>query len=341
MQIFANQLEAQLKRGLAPVYLLYGDEPLLVEEGRDRIRAAARAAGFEGRELVTVEAGFDWSALFVSSQSLSLFSEKRFIDLRLPTGKPGDAGGKLIAELSADPPPDTLWVISCGKLDKPQRESKWVKAVEAAGVVVPFYPVEAAQLPGWIERRMQAAGVKAGPGVAELLAYHFEGNLLACAQEIDKFALSFGNALIKVEDIEQDIAGAARFTVFVLADYCLDGRARDIPRVLKNLSAEGVEPVLALWALTRELRALAEIATTLEQGESVAQALDRHKVWSKRKPLFTRALNRGRPGEWRAWLARAARVERIVKGRAAGDAWTGIECLALGFAGLRLATCRY
>jgi DNA polymerase-3 subunit delta len=340
VQIYANQLDAQLKRGLAPLYLLFGEEPLLVEEGRDRIRAAARAAGYEGRELHTVEPGFDWNALFVASQSLSLFAEKRVLDLRLPTGKPGEAGARLLAELAAQPPPDTLWVISCGKLDKDQRKARWVKAVETAGVVVPFYPVERAQLPGWVARRLQAAGVAAGAGVAELLAYRFEGNLLACAQEIDKLALRFGKAPVQVEDIEADIAAAARFTVFALADLCLEGRARDVPRVLNSLRAEGVEPVLILWALVRELRALATIAVAVDRGEPVAQALDRHKVWDKRKALVSRALTRGRPGEWQAWLVRAARLDRLVKGRAAGDPWMQLECLALGFAGLRLATCR-
>jgi DNA polymerase-3 subunit delta len=340
MQIYANQLDSQLKRGLAPVYLLYGEEPLLVEECRDRIREAARSAGFDGRELHTVEAGFDWNALFAASQSLSLFAEKRFIDLRLPSGKPGDAGGKLLAELASRPPADTMLVVSCGKLEKAQREAKWAKALDAAGAVVAVYPVEAAQLPGWVAQRLRARGAQAGPGVAELLAHHFEGNLLACAQEIDKLAMTYAAGAIKVEDIEQDIAGAARFTVFVLADACLDGRSQAIPRILNSLRAEGIEPVLVLWALVREIRTLAQIAASVAGGLPLAQALDSHKVWTKRKPLVSRALNRGRPGEWRAWLARAARVDRVIKGRARGDAWRELECLALGFGGLRLPTCR-
>jgi DNA polymerase-3 subunit delta len=340
MQIYANQLDSHLKRGLAPVYLLYGEEPLLVEECRDRIRDAARAAGFDGRELHTADTGFDWNALFAASHSLALFAEKRFIDLRLPSGKPGEAGGKILAEIAARPPADTLLVVSCGKLEKAQREAKWAKALDAAGVVVPLYPVEVAQLPAWVSQRLRARGVQAGPGVAELLAHHFEGNLLACAQEIDKIAMTFGASSVKVEDIEQDVADSARFTIFALADTCLEGRAKAIPRILASLRAEGVEPVLVLWALVREIRTLAQIASSIAGGQPLAQALDNHKVWTKRKPLVSKALNRGRPGEWRAWLARAARVDRVIKGRARGDAWRELECLALGFGGLRLPTCR-
>jgi DNA polymerase-3 subunit delta len=340
MQIYANQLESHLKRGLAPVYLLYGEEPLLVEECRDRIREAARASGFDGRELHTAETGFDWNALFAASHSLSLFAEKRFIDLRLPSGKPGEAGGKILGEIAAKPPADTLLVVSCGKLEKAQREAKWAKALDSAGVVVPLYPVEAAQLPGWVGQRLRARGVQAGPGVAELLAHHFEGNLLACTQEIDKLAMTYGAGAVKVEDIEQDIADSARFTIFTLADTCLDGRATAIPRILASLRAEGVEPVLVLWALVREIRALAQIAASIAGGQPLAQALDSHRVWTKRKPLVSKALNRGRPGEWRAWLARAARADRVIKGRARGDVWRELECLALGFGGLRLPTCR-
>jgi DNA polymerase-3 subunit delta len=340
MQIYANQLDSQLKRGLAPVYLLYGEEPLLVEESRDRIREAARAAGYDGRELHAVEPGFDWNALFAASRSLALFAEKRFIDLRLPSGKPGETGGKILAEIAAEPPADTVLVVSCGKLEKAQREAKWAKAINAAGAVVAVYPVEAAQLLGWVVQRLRARGVQAGPGVAELLAHHFEGNLLACAQEIDKLAMTFGNNAVKVEDIEQDIADSARFTVFTLADTCLEGRATAIPRILSSLRAEGVEPVLVLWALVREIRTLAQITASIAGGLPLPQALDSHKVWTKRKPLVSKALNRGRPGEWRAWLARAARVDRVIKGRARGDAWHELECLALGFGGLRLPTCR-
>src|SRR3989338_4009300 len=189
MPINADQLAPSLKRGLAPVYFVHGDEPLLVREAADAIRAAATAAGFSERQVLTVESGFDWNSLSASTQNLSLFAERCLIELHLPTGKPGETGAQQLVQYAAAPPPDTLLLVIAGKLEKATRESRWAKALDAAGATVIAWPIETAQLPGWIARRMLARGLKPGAGVTEVLAYHMEGNLLACDQEIEKLAM--------------------------------------------------------------------------------------------------------------------------------------------------------
>jgi len=167
MQIRADQLTQHLQRGLVPVYLVSGDEPLLVGECADAIRQAAHAQGCEERQVLTVEPGFDWNALYASTQSLSLFSERRLIDLRIPTGRPGEAGAKMLAQIVTELPEGIVLLVTTGKLDKQMRQAKWAKQLEQAGVAVTLYPVEPAQLPGWIRRRMQVRGLKAAPGVVE------------------------------------------------------------------------------------------------------------------------------------------------------------------------------
>ena len=194
MLINADQLAGHLRRGLAPVYFVHGDEPLLVREAADAIRAAATAAGFSERQVLTVESGFDWNSLSASTQNLSLFAERRLIELRLPTGKPGEAGAQQLVQYAVAPPPDTLLLVIAGKLEKAARESRWAKALDAAGAMVIAWPIETAQLPGWIAQRMLTRGLKPGAGVAELLAYHMEGNLLACDQEIEKLAMLWGTS---------------------------------------------------------------------------------------------------------------------------------------------------
>ncbi|MDP2706827.1 MAG: DNA polymerase III subunit delta, partial [Burkholderiales bacterium] len=181
MPINTDQLGQHLKRGLAPVYFVYGEEVLLVEESCRAIRDTAHAAGYLDRQVFTVESGFDWNGLFATTQSLSLFAERRLIELRLPTGKPGEDGAKILVEIATQSPADTVFLVSCGKLEKATRAAKWVKALEAAAVTVVAYPLEAAQWPAWIRRRMEAKGLKPGPGVVDLLAHLMEGNLLACA----------------------------------------------------------------------------------------------------------------------------------------------------------------
>jgi DNA polymerase-3 subunit delta len=340
MPIYANQLEAQLQRTLAPAYLLTGDEPLQLEECRDAIVRAARVAGFTERSLYAVETGFDWNELFRSSQSLSLFSEKRILDLRLPGGKPGEKGARVLEQMAAEPPADTLLIVSCGKLEKAVRESKWAKAIDKAGVTVAVYPVDAKQYPAWIARRLQARGVRADRDVIGLLAHHYEGNQLACAQEIDKLAMTFGDRPVQLADVEGVLADQARFDVFGLADSCLAGDVQTIPRILAGLKGEGTEPVLVLWALVREIRALAAMAAAVAGGQSAAAVLEQARVWPKRRPLVGKALTRHRATAWQDLLARAARTERVVKGRSRGDSWREIECLALGMGGLELPPCR-
>ena len=340
MQISPDQLPRHLQRGLAPIYFVYGEEILLVEESCRAIREAAHAAGYAERQVMTVESGFDWNGLFASLQSLSLFSERRLLELRLPTGKPGETGATILTEIVAQPPADVVFMVTCGKLEKAARESKWAKALEGAGVAVPVYPLEAAQWPAWIRRRMEAQGLQPGPGVVDLLTHLMEGNLLACAQEIDKLAMLLGGGEVGLDDIEGNLSDNARFNVFALADAGLRGEAAAVDRILASLRGEGVEPVLILWALSREIRELAQMARLVAAGQPAARAMDARRVWTKRKPLVSAALKRLSLESCQRLLQRAARADRILKGRAAGDIWQELQCLALGMCGLRLGTCR-
>ncbi|MDO8705203.1 MAG: DNA polymerase III subunit delta [Sulfuricaulis sp.] len=339
MKINPEQLSNHLKRGLAPVYFVYGEELLLVEESCRAIREAAHAAGFQERQVLTVESGFDWNGLFNSLQSMSLFSERRVVELRLPTGKPGEAGAKILVEIAAQPPADIVFVVSSGKLEKQTRESKWAKALESAGVVIAVYPLEAAQWPMWIRGRMELKGLKPGPGVVDLLAHLMEGNLLACAQEIDKLVMLIGQGEVRLDDIEGNLSDNARYNVFALADASLRGEPVAVERILNSLRGEGVEPILVLWALAREARELAQMAALVAAGQPVMRVLEARRVWAKRKPLMTAALKRLSLEASQDLLRRAARTDRILKGRGSGDVWQELQCLALCMSGLKPSTC--
>jgi len=339
MPISADQLPSHLKRGLAPVYFVYGEELLLVEECCRAIRDTAHAAGFHERQVLTVESGFDWNGLFVSTQSLSLFSERRLLELRLPTGKPGEAGAKILVEIAAQPPADTILVVSCGKLEKQTRESKWARSLETAGVAVAVYPIEATQWPMWIRRRMETKGLRPGPGVVELLAHLMEGNLLACAQEIDKLAMLFGTGEVGLDDIEGNLGDNARYNVYALVDAGLRGEAAAVGRILNSLRGEGVEPMLVLWALAREARGIAQMAAQVAAGQPVTRVLEAQRVWAKHKPRVGAALKRLSREASQNLLCRAARTDRVLKGRERGDVWQELQCLALAMSGVKVGTC--
>jgi DNA polymerase-3 subunit delta len=332
-QLRADQLTAHLQRSLAPVYFIHGDETLLVNECADAVRAAARSQGYNERQVFSAEAGFDWNSLLAASDSLSLFAERRILELRLPSGKPGKEGTQILRDYAERPAPDTLLLIISGKLESAARRGKWVLALEQAGVAIAVWPVEAAQLPAWIDRRMRAHGMRASRDALQLIAERVEGNLLAAAQEIEKLYLLHGAAELDVDGVAELVADSARYDVFGLVDAALAGDAAHALRILAGLRAEGVDPVLVLWALAREIRTLAQMTREL-QGSGLAQVLAAYRVWDKRKPLLSAALQRIRGRQWWQLLQRCARLDRVVKGRAAGSAWDELLQLILSLAGV-------
>ncbi|MBS1246512.1 MAG: polymerase subunit delta [Proteobacteria bacterium] len=333
MQINADQLARQLERGLAPLYLVSGDEPLQVEECGDAIRRRAEAGGCGERSVFSVEPGFDWDGLRTATQSLSLFAERRLIELRLPTGRPGEAGAALLSELAGNASADIVLLVITGKLDKAQRESNWVQAMEAAGTHVVIWPLDVQKLPAWLTQRFAARGLKPEAGVVDLLAWHLEGNMLAAAQEVDKLAMLCGNERVTLADVEESLADSARFSVYQLVDAALAGEVVAARRILASLRTEGTEPILMLWALARELRTLAQMGQELARGKPESSVLAR--AWAQRRTLVGKALRRHPAPVWLGFVRRSAQLDRILKGRETGDVWLELERLLLAVAGLK------
>ena len=333
MQLRPEQLVQHLNKGLAPIYFIYGDELLLVQEAADAVRAAARAQGYSEREVFAVERDFDWNRLIESSNNLSLFAERRILEVRMPTGKPGDAGGKALREYAERPPEDTLLLIISGKLDAQQRKSKWVTDLESAGVGIQIWPVDARQLPQWIRARMQGLGLQPTADAVELLAERVEGNLLACAQEIDKLRLLLGRGKVDAAAVAAAVADSARFDVYGLVDCALAGEADRSLRMLSGLRGEGVEPVLVVWALARELRSLAGMAWEIGRGDTAGAVMARHRVWKNRQTVVGKALGGRNAGAWWDLLAACSRLDRVIKGLAPGNPWDELVHLCLRLAG--------
>lgn len=325
MKIQPSGLKRHLASGLAPVYLVAGDEPLLVADALDEIRAAAARAGFDARELHVVERGFDWNALLAGADNLSLFAARRIIELRLASPRPGEDGAKALRELAASRDPDRLLIVAIDdRLDASAAGSQWVKALEAAGVLVDARQIERAELPRWIRDRAARYGIALTASAAEVLADRVEGHLLAADQELMKLALVDRDGPLDEADILEAVADSARFDVFRLTDAVLEGDAARAVRVLYGLRAEGVQPVLVCWALARELSVL----TTLKLAELRRERLDgvyaRLKIWPKRREPLERALKRYDWKQLTALLARAVEVDAIVKGAPGASPWDAI-----------------
>lgn len=330
-----EQLTASLSKQLAPIYLVSGDEPLLVQEACDSIRTAARKKGFSERELYHADTSFDWSQLLGAANSLSLFAEKKIIELRMPSGKPGDKGTKILQEYAQSPAPDNLLLIITDKLDGATQKSKWFKAIEDAGQHIQVWPITPAQLPRWISQRLQQAGLQADAAAIELLCSRIEGNLLAAVQEIEKLKLLATQPFITYELMASSVADSARYDVFGLCDKALHGDVRATAKTLQGLKTEGTEPIAILWALTRDIRILIQIAQETSQGKSFDWAAKQAGVWDKRQPLVQAAIRRLKPAQLQQMLRKANGIDKAIKGMRNAEPWDELLDLVLNMAGVQ------
>lgn len=329
MRIDSEQLPQHLKRGLQPLYLIFGDELLLAIEAADRIRAAAAASGHDERKVFVAESGFNWSDLLASSGNLSLFSSKRVLDLRIPSGKPGKDGSEALVALAGALPEDTITLVSLPGLDRQAQASRWFEALERRGVAVHAAPVGRERLPKWIANRLALQGQKASDETLAFIADRVEGNLMAAHQEVLKLALLFPQGELPANEVRNAVLDVARFDVFELGPALLRGERAHFVRVLDGLRGEGEPLPLVLWAIAEQARAIACVHDLTAHGTPMAQALRDAKVWGPRQQAMPKALARLDRHAAISALSRAAQVDRIIKGLREGDAWDALLALGL------------
>ena len=341
MQVPAPQLAAQLQRGLKALYTLHGDDPLLVQEAADAIRAAARAQGHNERSVFTVAgAHFDWSAVLAAGGSLSLFADRQLVEIRIPSGKPGKEGSAALQQIaaSASGQDDTLTLVLLPRLDAATQKSAWFGALDANGVTVRVDPVERAQLPGWIAQRLQLQGQRVAAGeegqrTLAFMADRVEGNLLAAHQEIQKLGLLYPAGELGFEQVEGAVLNVARYDPFKLAEAVLDGQPARVQRMLDGLQAEGEAPVLVHWALADDIRALNRVKRAVADGRPLPMVLREQRVWGTKEKRFERVLPRLSVAQLAGWLQDAHVVDGIVKGLKdqdwPHDPWQALHRLAL------------
>ncbi len=339
MQIRPEQLAAQLKKNLAPIYLLSSDEPFLLQEAADTVRDAAREQGFVERQLLQADQKFDWHTLLLETQNPSLFAEKKLLELRLPNAKPGDKGSKALQEYANNAPPDIILLLVFGKLDASAMRSKWLKALESKACICRLWPIDAKQLPGWINQRLQQRGVTADRDAVLLLAEKVEGNLLAAAQEVDKLVLSTSGKHLDVDSVRQAIGDSARYSVFNLLDACLQGNAADAQRMLSGLRGEGVDTLALLWVFAKEIRLLLALHYAMQDGISAQQAMQNMKVWKNRMSLVNRALQHSTPSQLEELLLLAGAIDQASKGMRKANAWDELASLCASLSGQTLSPC--
>ena len=333
MQLRADALDAHLNKPLAALYVITSDEHLLAMEAADKIRKAARAQGFSEREVLTVDRSFKWGELLAANQSQSLFGDKKLIELRIPTGKPGKDGGQALQTYAASLSPDNLTLISLPKLDWATQKAAWVTTLQQASVFIDIPLIERTQLPAWIGARLAAQGHSADKQCLDFIADRVEGNLLAAHQEIQKLALLHPSGKLSFEQIHDAVLNVARYDVFNLNEAMLAGDAARLARMIEGLQGEGEALPLVLWAVAEEIRTLLKLKSGMSQGRQLGMLLKEYRIWGPRERLMEPALRRLKLSTLESALRQAAQIDKMIKGlRAkafAGDAWDGLLQLGL------------
>lgn len=329
MRVDSEKLLQQIERGLAPLYVIVGEEPLLALEAGDRLRQAAREDGYTERTLLVVESGFDWGSLNAAGASLSLFAERRLIELRIPNGKPGVSGAEAIIAYCRDLPPDTVTMVHLPAMDWRAVQAEWFHALEQAGTVVEARTVERTRLPRWLAARLALNGQSTDDATLQFIADRVEGNLLAAWQEVQKLSLLFVPGKLDPSAVRKAVLDVARFDIDDASAALLAGDGAHFVRILDHLQAEGVGLPLVLWAMTNDLRSAYSLGRALDRGMPVAAALKEAKVFGPRRSIMERVASRWSAGELRRALLRCAAIDRLIKGLGRGDPWDELRDLGV------------
>jgi DNA polymerase-3 subunit delta len=333
MQLRPEALDGHLAKGLSPLYVITSDEHLLALEAADKIRRTARAQGYSERDVLTVERSFKWGELLAANQAMSLFGDKKLIELRIPGGKPGKDGSAALQHYAKDLNPDNLTLVTLPKLDWQTAKAAWVTALQQSAVYIEIANVERAQLPGWIGTRMAAQGQSADRQGLDFIADRVEGNLLAAHQEIQKLALLYPPGKLTAGQVVDAVLNVARYDVFKLSEAMLAGDPARLVRMLEGLKGEGEALPLVLWAVSEEIRTLLKLKAGMAQGRPLGALLKEYRIWGPRERMMEPALRRIGMATLEAALQQAAQVDKMVKGlrakQFAGDAWDAMLQLAL------------
>ena len=331
MRVTPEHLSQHLQKQLAPLYTVFGDELLLTIEASDSVRAKARQAGYVEREIFNVDHHFKWTDLQQRSNSLSLFGGRRIIDIRIPTGKPGNQGSAVIEEYCRSLPPDTITLVTLPKIDQQGSATKWFKALEAAGIVIPVYPVERSRLPAWIGQRLGMQGQDADADTLQFLADKVEGNLLAAYQELKKLALLYPPGMLSFNQVKDAVLDVARYDVFKLSGTMMAGEIARYARMLEGLRGEGTALPLIVSTLAGQIRSLVTVRKGLDSGRPVPQLMNQIRAWRDQQKIMENTARRLSLEQLIAALSHAAKIDRISKGIGKGDPWDELLQLGLRF----------
>ncbi|GGK65571.1 DNA polymerase III subunit delta [Amphritea balenae] len=336
MKIKPEQLANNLSQPAAPVYLITGDETLLIEESCDLLRQHLSSIGFTERETLYAEAGFKWEYLLQCANELSLFAEQKIIELRLGGSKPNKQASEILRQYLERPAEDNVLLIIADKLDAGAKKSAWFKAIDQQGIIVEVWPVELQQLPGWISNRARQINLTLENDAVQLLCERIEGNLLAAKQELDKLNLLYAGQTVTADMVMDSVSDSSRYDIYGLTEAAIQQQVSRCSKIIEVLRQEGTEASVALWAISREIRSLIAIQQGLQSGTPFDTICQRERIWGKRKNWVRTAAQRVPADSLKQMLSRCSEADSQIKG-ALGDPWLTLTSITLQLAGVELS----
>ncbi|ETI62406.1 DNA polymerase III subunit delta [Marinomonas profundimaris] len=333
MKVRVDQLIQQLKKNLAPIYIISGDEVLLCQEAADNIRKAAQHHNIDERLRFVADSQFDWQDVINENQSLSLFSTRRLFDIQID--KMGEKHSKALAQLGQSLSEDNIILLTLPKIDARTQKAKWFTQLESQGVFVQIWPIDASRLPAWVQQRAQALDLSLTRDAASLICERGEGNLLALSQELEKLALLHGKGCqIDAEQVVESVADSSRYSIYDLSDRILMGKAKDAMHCLNQLMGEGVEASIILWLFNREIQTLNNLYQAM-QSTSFRQACQAERIWDKRIPFYESAMSRHNKITLPYMQNYLALIDKSIKGLEGPGSETGFRNLVMMFCGYK------
>ncbi|MFT7687309.1 MAG: DNA polymerase-3 subunit delta [Candidatus Azotimanducaceae bacterium] len=336
MKVYPDKLAAHFSKGNSALYIVSGDEPLLVQESCDVVRASLKKKGFVERDLYHVDGSFDWEEVLFSVNSMSLFAEQKLIELRIPKGKPSDVGVNALLEFAESSPKDTCMLLVLPKLDKKVQNAAWFKSLEAKAAYIQIWPIELSNLPRWVNERFAQNGLRAEPDAVTALIDRVEGNLLAAAQEIDRLRLITSDNRVSADLVIDGVSDNARYDVFGLIDAAVGQDVDRTLKVIQGLRAENTELMFLTAMLSKELRTLLSMSQAMREGQGIEAVLQSYRVWAKRKNVVGRCLQKRSFDVLQRCLQWIGKIDQQLKGMQDGNPWDEMERLVLFLAGRRV-----
>ena len=331
MKLSSNEVAKHLAKAIHPIYFISGAEDLLIIESLDQIRKAAISNDFTDKVAFTVSGQFNWSEVNNCFKNQSLFGGKQFVEIHIPSSKPGKKGSEAITNLIANLPEDALLVVVAGKLEKSTKQAKWVKELLKHATVIDCPKVYPSQFPSWLQNRLKAYDLGIDRNALEMFVALTEGNLIVAKQSIERLLMMEVTGRITMEDVSQCVADGAHFDLFQLTEAAIMRKPERVHRIFERLKSEGMRPEQMLAVLYWEIKNLMDASLDIDNGLSVKQAMQKANIWQSKQKIIGPYLASQPKEKIDQLVHQACKVDNVIKGVDLGSPWEEIGLLLFMF----------